>query len=160
MRPNHQAIRNVGNMAIWKKKYKPQFKNKIIFLNFKEYLGLNIFLHFFTILTLSWRRMLSYRNQFIDLQTKSMDWFLYDKGFRNERVKRNLKKNICKASNILKNRIYWITKSIFNRSHFVKCQLVFNFKRQVQAHYDYNSLYLYVSFKCVRKLWCYFLKSN
>ena len=30
-------------------------------------------------LTLSWRRPLSYRNQSIDLQSKSMDWFLYDK---------------------------------------------------------------------------------
>ena len=32
----------------------------------------------FTVLTLSWRRSLSYRNQSIDLQNKSMDWFLYD----------------------------------------------------------------------------------
>ena len=28
-------------------------------------------------LTLSWRRPLSYRNQSIDLRSKSMDWFLY-----------------------------------------------------------------------------------
>ena len=45
--------------------YKHWFKNKIIFLNFKEYLGLNIFLDFFPILTLSWWRPLSYRNQSI-----------------------------------------------------------------------------------------------
>ena len=38
-------------------------------------------------LTLSWRRPLSYRNQSIDLQSKSMDWFLYDNDFRHERVK-------------------------------------------------------------------------
>ena len=38
-------------------------------------------------LTLSWRRPLSYRNQSIDLQSKSMDWFLYDDGLRHERVK-------------------------------------------------------------------------
>ena len=38
-------------------------------------------------ITLSWRRSLSYRNQFIDLQNKSMDWFLYDKDLRHERVK-------------------------------------------------------------------------
>ena len=38
-------------------------------------------------LTLSWRRPLSYRNQSIDLIRKSMDWFLYDKGLRQERVK-------------------------------------------------------------------------
>ena len=40
-------------------------------------------------LTLSWRRSLSYKNQSIDLQRKSMDWFLYDRDLRHERVKRN-----------------------------------------------------------------------
>ena len=30
--------------------------------------------------------ILSYRNQSIDLQCKSMDWSLYDTDFRNERV--------------------------------------------------------------------------
>ena len=38
-------------------------------------------------LTSSWRRPLSYRNQSIDLRSKSMDWFLYDNGPRHERVK-------------------------------------------------------------------------
>ena len=38
-------------------------------------------------LTLSRRRPLSYRNQSIDLGSKSIDWFLYDNGFRLERVK-------------------------------------------------------------------------
>ena len=37
-------------------------------------------------LSLSWRRLLSYRNQSIDLQSKSMDWFLCDNGLRPERV--------------------------------------------------------------------------
>ena len=40
-----------------------------------------------TTLTLSWRRPLSYRNQSIDLRSKSMDRFLYDNGLRHERVK-------------------------------------------------------------------------
>ena len=39
------------------------------------------------ILTLSWRRPLSYRNQFIDLLYKSMDWFLDNISLRHERVK-------------------------------------------------------------------------
>ena len=39
-----------------------------------------------TTLTLSWLRPLSNRNQSIDLQSKSMDWFLYDNGLRHERV--------------------------------------------------------------------------
>ena len=37
-------------------------------------------------LTLSWRRQLSYRNQSIDLQSKPMDWLLYDNGLRHDRV--------------------------------------------------------------------------
>ena len=37
-------------------------------------------------LTLSWRRFLSYRNQSIDLLSKSVDWFLYDRNLRHERV--------------------------------------------------------------------------
>ena len=32
-------------------------------------------------------RSLSYKNQSIDLQSKSMDWFLYDRKLRHERVK-------------------------------------------------------------------------
>ena len=38
-------------------------------------------------LILSWQRRLSYRSQSIDLQSKSVDWFLYDNGLRHERVK-------------------------------------------------------------------------
>ena len=37
--------------------------------------------------SLSWRRSLSYRNQSIGFHHKSMDWFLYDKDLRHERVK-------------------------------------------------------------------------
>ena len=38
-------------------------------------------------LTLSWPRPLSYRNQSIDLYSKSMDWFLHDNDLRHKRVK-------------------------------------------------------------------------
>ena len=44
--------------------------------------------------TLSWRRPLSYRNQSIDLRCKSMDWFLYDNGFRHERVNQIISCNL------------------------------------------------------------------
>ena len=37
-------------------------------------------------LTLSWLRLLLYRNQLSDLQSKSMDWFLYDRDLPHERV--------------------------------------------------------------------------
>ena len=40
-----------------------------------------------TYLTLSWRGSLSHRNQSIDLHSKSMDWFLYDRHLCHERVK-------------------------------------------------------------------------
>ena len=43
--------------------------------------------NFLIILTLSWTRPLLYRNQFIDLLCKSMDWFLYDNNPRHERFK-------------------------------------------------------------------------
>ena len=39
-----------------------------------------------SVLNLSWRRSLLYRNQSIDLQNKSMDWFLYEKNLCHERV--------------------------------------------------------------------------
>ena len=42
-------------------------------------------------LTLSRQRPISYRNQSIDLQSESMDWFLYDIDLRHERVKWFLK---------------------------------------------------------------------
>ena len=40
----------------------------------------------FQTLTLSWWRCLSYRNQSIYLLWKSIDWFLYDRDLRHERV--------------------------------------------------------------------------
>ena len=39
-------------------------------------------------LTLSWRRSLSCRKQSIDLQSKAVDWFLYDWDLDHERVNR------------------------------------------------------------------------
>ena len=40
---------------------------------------------FLSELTLSWRRCLLYRNQYIDLENKSMDWFLYNRNLHYER---------------------------------------------------------------------------
>ena len=47
-------------------------------------MGIRYFLFLRSIL--SGRRPMSYRNQSIDLQSKSIDWFLYDKDLRLERV--------------------------------------------------------------------------
>ena len=58
-------------------------------------------------LTLSWRRSLSYRNQSIHFQIKSMDWLLYDRDLRHERVacvlNRALKTLFTKWNKSLKN---------------------------------------------------------
>ena len=56
----------------------------------KNYASANLSLNFIPklteILTHSWQRSLSYRNQYIDLQSKLMDWFIYDRDLRDERV--------------------------------------------------------------------------
>ena len=43
--------------------------------------------------TPSWRRSLWYRNQSIDLQSKSIGWLLYNRVFRHKRVKANLERS-------------------------------------------------------------------
>ena len=53
-------------------------------------------------LTLSWRRLLSYRNQPIDLQNKSMDCFLYDNGLRHERVQNHSRRLVLTIALIQK----------------------------------------------------------
>ena len=44
------------------------------------------------LLPFSWCRSLSHRNQFINLESKSMDWFLYNRVLHHERVKNTLLK--------------------------------------------------------------------
>ena len=46
-------------------------------------------------LTLSWRSSLSYRNKSINLHSKSIDWFPYDRDLRHERVNLSTVKLIC-----------------------------------------------------------------
>ena len=57
-------------------------------------------------LTLSWWRPLSNRNQPIDLQSKSMDSFLYDNSLRHERVKKTFRVGSLNKENNFKNYIY------------------------------------------------------
>ena len=59
-------------------------------------------------LTLSWRRPLSYRNQSIDLKSKSMKWFQYDKGLlRHKRVNYKNQRFLPEAQVLLI--LKWIT---------------------------------------------------
>ena len=80
-------------------------------------------------LTLSWRRLISYRNQSIDLLLKSMDWFLYDIGLRHERVNKGNKseKHLClpwKSRFLQKlETVLWIKHSEFLEAFFqIFCQ--------------------------------------
>ena len=47
------------------------------------------------ILTLLWRRPLLYRKQSIGFQSESMDWFLYNRELRHERVKEETHSELC-----------------------------------------------------------------
>ena len=72
-----------------------------------------------TLLTLSWRRPLSYRNQFIDLLRKLIDWFVYDNGHRHERVNYFLKSSIFDV---------WLSSDCVTHSNFCKyviCSKIF-----------------------------------
>ena len=60
----------------------------------KVFLNLAIFTSSSFFLTLSCRRSLSYRNQSIDMWSKSVDWFLYDNGLRHERVNKNTEEQL------------------------------------------------------------------
>ena len=90
---NHQFGAQIHILELfWKKKswrLKKQFSHKKKasgnFLKIKVKSVNNIINNI--VLTLSWSRTLSYRNQSIDLQSKSMDWFLYDIGLRHKSVK-------------------------------------------------------------------------
>ena len=53
-------------------------------------------------LTLSWPKSVSYRNQSTDLQSKSMDRFLYDRDLHPERVKYSTSSYLEKLQNRVK----------------------------------------------------------
>ena len=87
---NHFSAKNMNlNLPFyWKKDpppmisiQSPECLKKGILAALSSYLCLSI-----NKLSLSYRRSLSYRNQTIDFQSKSMDWFLYDRRRRYERV--------------------------------------------------------------------------
>ena len=65
-------------------KEKPDRKKKGI-MHYKYQMTLGVW-WMKRVLSFSWRRSLLYRNLSIDLQNKSMDWFLYDRNFCHERV--------------------------------------------------------------------------
>ena len=83
-------------------------------------------------LPLSLRRPSSYRNQFIDLRSKSIDWFLYDNCLRHVRVKQLIREYkigmrliLLSKPRIFKHRIFnelpilWIA-GFKRRKHWIK----------------------------------------
>ena len=91
----------------------------------QHFLFIKSFSNNFFCLTFSWRGLLSYRNQSIDLQSKSMDWFLYDNGLRYERVKNS-----------------WVFHLSF--------QLIFQVVLLVESNFINRRLYLYCTFICIK----------
>ena len=99
-------------------------------------------------LTLSWRRPLSYRNQSIVLQSKSMGWFLCDNGLRHERVK-------SKTAMNWKRKYSLFVFSLFN-THYLS-QWVLNKLSEYMWFYkskNVTSYYLLLVFKIVKSLKC------
>ena len=80
------------------------------------------------LLTLSWRGPLSYRNQFIDLLSKSMDWFLYDNSPRHERVKDTRKTidDLNKKQKSIWSNVFWSAKV----SHYPDNVYLFKFNNK------------------------------
>ena len=83
-------------------------------------------------LTLSWRRSLPYRNQSIDLQSKSVDWFLYDRDFLNERVNNEKAAANQSKCNLIKHKkcsksTFWMTFVTYQlkvNTHWIKSSLI------------------------------------
>ena len=69
----------------WLHFLRPRYLLDLLYLN-KAYITCSVIF----LLTHSWWRPLSCRNQSIDLRSRSMDWFLYDNGLRHERVKNTI----------------------------------------------------------------------
>ena len=86
-----QLVQQVGGKMYVRKN---QRRKKMVIVMFVQSLLLRELKISEATLTLSRQRPLSYRNQSIDLPSKSMDWFLYDNGLRHKRVK-NERSEIC-----------------------------------------------------------------
>ena len=81
-------------------------------------------------LTLLWWRSLSYRNQSIDLESKSMDWFLPDRDLLHERVHHFLELVLLLKKNFLKRKINKSSKIILKtiNERVILCNLNVIFK--------------------------------
>ena len=79
-------------------------------------------LEYLTELILSWQRSLSYRNQSADLLCKSMDWFLYDRDLRHQRVNTNLSYTKYTLPNFVENICVIFFKKAYNLTYEVMLQ--------------------------------------
>ena len=120
------------------------------------------------LLTLSWRRPSSYRNQ-------SMDWFLYDNGLRHYRVKTFclLRQNLlllswCKRTEVLSSTLAYyrgdvtVLSNIFREwntiiIHYNKPESKSPYSVRIQANMDQKKLRIWIFFMQLRStiLWNY-----
>ena len=63
---------------------------------------------------------LPYKNQSIDLRNRSMDWFLYDRDLRHERVKGILRPILYNNKNTNIDRKWKIMQSLLKKNYFFK----------------------------------------
>ena len=96
--PNHLS-------PIW---HRP-FMQQIIGISFKERMHQRYVAHvwYIYLLTLSWLKSLSYRNQSIDLLCKSVDWFLFDRDLPHEIVGTNKSQKSLPSRHLLNQSQQW-----------------------------------------------------
>ena len=106
-------------------------------------------------LTLSWRRPLSYRNQSIVLQSKSMDWFLYDNGLRHERVKIQERVKLAKCEKSISCRFGKPKNIFYFRVSFLEIfyTAVCNFIENKLRHSSFHSKFQYCNNHTLKNGW-------
>ena len=132
----------------------------------------------YTFLALSWWRSLSYRNQFIDLLCKSMDWFLYDRDLRHQRgVEKIFLPSFCLSRRFLKRpnsdglthhvsfkkkRVNWFFMQIdclvsIRVKHQSWMSGTFSFCAYSRVYYYYHYYYCYFYYFIFKLCFCPFL---
>ena len=94
-------------------------------------------------LTLSRRRTLSYRNQFIDLLCKSMDWFLPDRDHPHERAKAIRYSFVCYVPWRIQNTVRHLNGAFCENSQRLKAAISSEYASDVAKYF--KNLYLTTS---------------
>ena len=108
-------------------------------------------------LTLSWQRPISYRNQSIDLRSKSMDWFLYDIGLRHERVKKIIydKMHFSLLPFRVWNHVFHCCRFHYERNMCLFCTKLYLRNKKICKLIENINYWCFGLFFCWVDLWCY-----